>query len=66
MLGNKIVFSCGYAKNKNEGNFRIPRSKCFHNGIILIVNCFKSVNANIELFFENTIFFQKKHLSLQN
>gem|GEM_PF-6638584 len=33
-----------------ENDTQLPgcRFKCFHNGIILIVNCFKNCSANIQ------------------
>ena len=34
-----------------------PRFKCFHNGIILIVICFKNCTANILHLFQNKSFF---------
>ena len=50
MLGGmgKVSYFCSVElKTKGE----LPRPKCFHNGIILIVNCFKSeakIERNIE------------------
>ncbi len=40
------------------------QSKCFHNGIILIVNCFLIGTANIQHFTIKTIIFLNKFLSL--
>ena len=37
--------------NKKRGS-NLSRLKCFHNGIILIVNCLKFCVANIALFFQ--------------
>ena len=41
------------------------QSKCFHNGIILIVNCFLIGMTNIQHFTINPIIFLKKYLPLQ-
>ena len=41
------------------------QSKCFHNGIILIVNCFLIGMANIQHFTIKTIIILNKFLSLQ-
>ena len=34
-----------------------PRFKCFHNGIILIVNCLLSCAAKVQLFWITQEFF---------
>jgi hypothetical protein len=38
----------------------LPRLECFHNGIILIVICFK-MYSNVMLLFYKTTILQKNH-----
>lgn len=39
-----------HLQNKNEATFRMPRSKCFHNGILLIVIRFNLYGTMLQLF----------------
>ena len=38
-------------QTKKRGS-KLSRLKCFHNGIILIVNCLKFCDAKIRLFIQ--------------
>ena len=48
---------CTYKKGE------LPRLECFHNGIILIVNCLKFV-VQIYIIFNKKLFFIKNYVKI--
>ena len=45
MIFKKFIKSLSELINTKKDE--LPRLECFHNGIILIVNCLKCISANI-------------------